>query len=82
VLSSTPPRRELADPREEIRDAQQVLVREEEIAPEARALARVDEAALEELREGAAVQLVHPAAARLELPQPTRIPRLREIDHR
>ena len=50
-------------------------MREEEVAPEPRALPREDEPALEEARERLAVHLVHAAAARLEVAQPPRLAR-------
>ena len=61
---------------------QQVLVREEQVAAEPRALPREDEPRLEQARERLAVHLVHHAAAGDELAQAPRIARTREIHHR
>jgi hypothetical protein len=70
------------EPREEVARLQQVLVREEEVAAEARAGAGEDEPALEQARDRLAVRVEDGAQPRLVIAQPAVVARVVEVDDR
>ena len=74
-------RLQLAHAGQEVGHAQQVLVREQQLAAQARPVPGVDEPGLEEARQRLPVDLVDGLATGLELAQPPHVARQREIHH-